>query len=50
MDCFLEQMGTALHLKRPTFITAEIISAPTGGLGASSIVAYPSLAYQLMYL
>jgi hypothetical protein len=43
-------MGTALHLKWPTFILAEIISADTGGLGAPSIVAFPSLAYQLMYL
>jgi hypothetical protein len=46
----MDQMGTALHLRRPTFILAEIISAYTGGLDASSIVAYPFLAYQLIYL
>jgi len=44
-------MGIALHLILPTLIKTEnIISALTGGLGASSIVASPFLAHQLTYL
>jgi len=51
MDCFLERMGIALHLILPTLIKTEIIiSALTGGRGASSIVASPFLAHQLTYL
>lgn len=47
---FLGTDGYRSTPSRPTFILVEIKSTYTGGPGASSIVAFPFLAHQLMYL